>query len=158
MFLTKIVTRSDTQNQDGIDYITPTIVANCASPFVVPSGKQAIFHKRAAQFETTIRIKPTFSIPSSCQPIRREGTLCARFLAKNRFKLWPRHVLLHLLTPRLLMFRLPMLLSMEGGIGYLGLNKTCVFHRMGHRLKMEFSHAPTPYNFSLVHKNRLPRP
>jgi hypothetical protein len=32
------------------------IVSNCASPLVIPAGKQAVFYKMAAQFETRIRI------------------------------------------------------------------------------------------------------
>jgi hypothetical protein len=36
--------------------ITPMIVSNCALPLVIPSGKQAVFHKMDAQFETRNRI------------------------------------------------------------------------------------------------------
>jgi hypothetical protein len=32
------------------------IVSNCVLPLVIPSGKQAVFHKMAAQVETRIRI------------------------------------------------------------------------------------------------------
>jgi hypothetical protein len=34
------------------------IVSNCESPHVIPAGKQAVFHKIDAQFETRIRITP----------------------------------------------------------------------------------------------------
>jgi hypothetical protein len=36
--------------------LIPMIVSNCGPPLVVPAGKQAVFHKMAAKFETRIRI------------------------------------------------------------------------------------------------------
>jgi hypothetical protein len=37
-------------------YFIPMIVSNCALPLIIPSGKQAVFHKMASQFKTRIRI------------------------------------------------------------------------------------------------------
>jgi hypothetical protein len=37
--------------------MVPMIVSNCVPPLVIPTGKQAVFHKMDAQFETRIRMR-----------------------------------------------------------------------------------------------------